>query len=164
MLIFSSSLIGASPSPLTDPSPSLTKMPYLQDESMVELRPINHLTINCQVHLQPSFSQWQKENVYLLISPRRMTFPQGIHIRLLSNHTSHPSNVLHINSFTTIASIQISSLKALSVHLGENKEAREQKQEQNMEHFTNMLNPFHYFIHGSNNQWVKMENVSQNRA
>ena len=125
MLIFSSSLIGTSPSPLTDPSPSLIEMSYLQDESVRELRPINHVSINCQVHLQPNFSQWQKESIYLLISPRRMTFPQGIHIRLPSNHSSHPSNVLHINSFSAIALIHISSLKTLSVHLGENGRARE---------------------------------------
>lgn len=44
---------------------SLIEIPYIQDESVRELRPINHHTIDCQVQLQPTFSQsWGLEYTF----------------------------------------------------------------------------------------------------
>ena len=48
--------------------------------------------------------------------------PPYRHLELESSF--YPSNILHIDSFSTNASTHISSLKALSAHSGENREAR----------------------------------------
>ena len=43
-------------------------------------------------------------------------------------------------------------------------EQEDSNKKKNMKTLASMLDPFHHFIHESNNWWVKMENNHQNRA
>ena len=56
------------------------------------------------------------------------------------------------------------NLTTLNVRPEENKGTKEKQQEKNTRPLTIMLNPFHHFIHKTNNQWVKNRGYSQEQS
>ena len=70
---------------------------------------------------------------------------------------SIPSSYHHHSPSTNLPRFRVLKLDSLFQRKTEEQGNRNRNKARSI--LTNMLNPFHYFIHEFNNQWVKMEDV-----
>ena len=70
---------------------------------------------------------------------------------------SIPSSYHHHFPSTNLPGFRVLKLDSLFQRKTEEQGNRNRNKARSI--LTNMLNPFHYFIHEFNNQWVKMEDV-----